>query len=146
METTIQEIPIRVCDNAIVSANKQTLRFVESVESAHGDQRRQGEIAKAVGITEPENSLRMDSQAKYAAIATGSAALYLRLPSPQQPDRRECIWDHAAGVIIVEEAGGCVTDLYGKKLDFMVGARLENNQGIVVSNGDMHDRVLEALR
>ena len=139
-----KEIPIQVCDSS--NNEHHTLRFVESVEAAHGDQTRQGEIAKAVGITSPENSLRMDSQAKYAAIATGSAALYLRLPSPKQPNRRECIWDHAAGVIIVEEAGGKVTDLHGKKLDFMVGARLENNQGVVVSNAGLHDAVVEALR
>lgn len=144
VDAEAKEIPIQVCDSSNNEHN--TLRFVESVEAAHGDQTRQGEIAKAVGITSPENSLRMDSQAKYAAIATGTAALYLRLPSPKTPNRQECIWDHAAGVVIVEEAGGKVTDLNGSKLDFMVGAKLENNQGVVVSNTGLHYAVLEALR
>ena len=80
------------------------LRFVESVEASHGDQSLQSAVANAVGIT--QTSVRMDSQAKYAAVASGHAALYLRLPSPKSPNYREKIWDHAAGVIVVEESGG----------------------------------------
>lgn len=125
------------------STDQERMRLVESVESGHGNQSQQGAIAAAVGITEP--SMRMDSQAKYAAVAAGQAALYLRLPSPKSPDYREKIWDHAAGVVIVEEAGGCVTDMRGKTLDF-TQARLYNNRGVVVSNGPLHDKVLEALQ
>lgn len=128
----------------VVSAyQSNNLRFVESVESGHGDQSRQAAVAKAAGIT--QDSLRMDSQAKYMAVAAGEAALYLRLPSPKTPDYREKIWDHAAGVILVEEAGGRVTDIAGKSLDFSLGAKLVNNQGVVVSNGSIHDPVLAAL-
>ena len=85
--------PIRVAS----SSQSDRLRFVESVESGHGDQSLQGAVARAVGIASP--SVRMDSQAKYAAVAAGQAALYLRLPSPKSPDYREKIWDHAAGVL-----------------------------------------------
>lgn len=128
----------------VVSADQSdNLRFVESVESGHGDQSRQAAVAQAAGITQA--SLRMDSQAKYMAVAAGEAALYLRLPSPKTPDYREKIWDHAAGVILVEEAGGRVTDIAGKPLDFSLGAKLVNNQGVVVSNGSIHDPVLAAL-
>ncbi|MGF1497917.1 MAG: 3'(2'),5'-bisphosphate nucleotidase [Elainellaceae cyanobacterium] len=131
--------PIRV-----VSADDTArLRFVESVESSHGDQDRQEAVAKAAGFT--SGSLKMDSQAKYGAVAAGEAALYLRLPSPKSPDYREKIWDHAAGAIVVEEAGGRVTDMYGKPLDFSKGAKLVDNQGIVVSNGAIHDTVIQAL-
>ncbi|PSN13035.1 3'(2'),5'-bisphosphate nucleotidase [filamentous cyanobacterium CCP5] len=126
-----------------VATGADNLRFVESVESGHGDQSQQSAVAKAVGITEP--SMRMDSQAKYAAVAAGQAALYLRLPSPKSPDYREKIWDHAAGVIVVEEAGGRVTDMHGKPLDF-TQARLVHNQGVIVSTGAIHDAVLEALK
>lgn len=94
----------------------QRFRFVESVEASHGDQERQNAIAQAVGIT--SQSVRVDSQAKYGIVASGEAALYLRLPSPKYPDYRENIWDHAAGAIVVEEAGGKVTDMYGNPLDF----------------------------
>jgi 3'(2'), 5'-bisphosphate nucleotidase len=119
------------------------LRFVESVESSHGDHSLQEFVAQAVGITQP--SLRMDSQAKYAAVARGDAALYLRLPSPKSPDYREKIWDHAAGVLVVEEAGGTVTDMYGQALDFATDFKMHHNRGVVVSNGALHAAVIEAL-
>jgi len=126
------------------ATDRDRFRFVESVESGHGDQSQQSAIAQAVGITAP--SIRMDSQAKYAAVAAGQAVLYLRLPSPKSPDYREKIWDHAAGVLVVEEAGGRVTDMNGKPLDFASHARFPNNRGVVVSNGTIHDQVLEALK
>jgi 3'(2'), 5'-bisphosphate nucleotidase len=120
------------------------MRFVESVESGHGDHSLQESVAQAVGITQP--SLRMDSQAKYAAVARGDAALYLRLPSPKTPDYRERIWDHAAGVLVVEEAGGTVTDMHGQPLDFGSDYKMHNNRGVVVSNGTIHTAVIDALR
>lgn len=120
------------------------MRFVESVEASHGDQSRQNAVAKAVGFT--AESLRMDSQAKYGIVASGQAALYMRLPSPKTPDYRENIWDHAAGAIVVEEAGGRVTDMHGNSLPFGMGKKMVNNQGIVVSNGTIHDTVLKALQ
>lgn len=131
--------PIRVTN----MEDSDSMRFVESVESGHGDQSRQAAIAEAVGISAP--SLRMDSQAKYGAVASGQAVLYLRLPSPKSPDYREKIWDHAAGVIVVEEAGGRVTDMHGKPLDFSKGAKMVDNQGVVVSNGAIHDQAIAAL-
>ncbi len=118
-------------------------RLVESVEAAHGDQSKQNAIAQAVGIT--TESFRVDSQAKYAIVASGKAALYLRLPSPKYPDYRENIWDHAAGAIVVEEAGGRVSDMYGQPLNFAEGSKMMNNRGVVVSNGTIHKRVIAAL-
>lgn len=124
-------------------ANQAQLRFAESVEAGHGDHARQKTIAQAAGITQP--SLRMDSQVKYGAIARGDAALYLRLPSPKSPGYREKIWDHAAGCIIVTEAGGRVSDMHGKPLDFAGDYLMHDNRGVVVSNGTLHDKVIAAL-
>jgi 3'(2'), 5'-bisphosphate nucleotidase len=124
--------------------NTANMRFVESVESSHGDQDRQNKIAQAAGITSP--SVRMDSQAKYGAVASGQAALYLRLPSPKYPNYRENIWDHAAGAIVVEEAGGKVSDMYGKPLDFASNSKMMDNRGVIVSNGVIHETVLKALQ
>ncbi|PSR19080.1 3'(2'),5'-bisphosphate nucleotidase [filamentous cyanobacterium CCP3] len=132
--------PIHVAN----ATDAERLRFVESVESGHGDQAQQKAVAAAAGIIAP--SIRMDSQAKYAAVAAGQAALYLRLPSPKTPDYREKIWDHAAGTLVVQEAGGKVTDMHGNPLDFAKSARLEHNRGVVVSNGAIHDEVLKALQ
>ncbi len=131
--------PIRVARDASGPA----LRFAESVEAAHSDQARHGVVAHALGIGAPP--LRMDSQAKYGALARGDAALYLRLPSPRTPDYREKIWDHAAGSLIVEEAGGRVTDADGRPLEFGGGRAMSRNRGVIVSNGLLHERVLAAL-
>jgi 3'(2'), 5'-bisphosphate nucleotidase len=122
--------------------NPTKFRFVESIE--HGDQSQQMAVAQAIGMTQP--AIQMDSQAKYAAVAAGEAALYLRLPSPKTPNYHEKIWDHAAGVLIVEEAGGRVTDMDGKPLDFSQSDRLTSNRGIIVSNGVIHDQVLKVLQ
>ncbi len=117
-------------------------RFCESVESGHSDQEASARIAASLAITaEP---YRIDSQCKYAAVARGDASIYLRLPT--RADYRETIWDHAAGVIVVEEAGGTVTDALGRPLDFARGRKLEANQGIIATNGRFHDRVVAAVR
>ncbi len=134
-----QFTPIQVA----TESDEERLRFVESVEAAHGNHQLQQAIAQAAGITRP--SLRMDSQAKYGAVARGDAILYLRLPSPKSPNYREKIWDHAAGMLVVEEAGGRVTDMHGQALDFASDYKMHNNRGVVVSNGVIHTAVLEAL-
>ncbi|NCJ08738.1 3'(2'),5'-bisphosphate nucleotidase [Synechococcales cyanobacterium C] len=126
-----------------VVADSLNPRFTEGVEADHSNQALQASIAQAAGITQP--SLRIDSQAKYGVIAAGKAALYLRLPTSKYPNYQEKIWDHAAGVIVVEEAGGRVTDMHGQPLDFSQGAKLVNNRGVIVSHGSIHDAVLTAL-
>ncbi|UJR15891.1 hypothetical protein I4U23_002816 [Adineta vaga] len=134
-------IPTRIYTTTNIDSEK--FRFTESVEGGHGDQSKQKEIAHRIGIhTEP---LRMDSQVKYGAVANGDAVLYLRLPNPQRPDYRENIWDHAAGTIIVEEAGGKVSDMDGKALNFRDNEKMLHNRGVIVSNGVIHQQVLEAF-
>lgn len=125
------------------SDSAEGLRFVESVESGHGNHELQEAIARAAGIT--REALRMDSQAKYGAVARGDAALYLRLPSPKYPDYAEKIWDHAAGSLVVQEAGGHVTDMHGKPLDFVSDYKMNDNTGVVVSAGPFHDGVIQTL-
>ncbi len=115
--------------------------YCESYDPSHSAQDESATIARRLGITSP--SLRMDSQAKYAVVARGEADLYLRLPT--RKDYREKIWDHAAGALLVEEAGGTVTDIMGRPLEFHHGRELLANKGVVVSNGRFHQAVLEAI-
>jgi len=117
-------------------------RFCESVESGHSAQGDAASVAARLGINAPP--LRMDSQAKYAVVAHGQAEIYLRLPT--RADYREKIWDHAAGALIVEEAGGVVTDLSGRPLEFNHGRELAANRGVIVTNGRLHRAVIEAVR
>jgi len=116
-------------------------RFVEPVEKAHASHTAHAQISSALGITAP--SYRMDSQCKYAAVARGDVSIYLRLPKDKS--YQEKIWDHAAGSVIVHEAGGRVTDIYGKPLDFSRGRKLQKNKGVVATNGKLHEKVLNAI-
>ena len=86
----------------------------------------------------------MDSQAKYGSIARGAGDLYLRLPV--RADYEEKIWDHAAGDVIVREAGGAVTDAEGRPLDFSRGRTLRGNKGVVAAPREVHAQVLEAVK
>ncbi|KAL1520098.1 hypothetical protein AB1Y20_023571 [Prymnesium parvum] len=88
--------------------------------------------------------IRIDGQGKYGLVGCGEAHVYTRLP---RSGYVENIWDHAAGACIVEEAGGCVTDLDGNPLDFSLGATLGDHvKGIVATNGPvLHKLVLRAL-
>ena len=100
------------------------------------------EIAKKVKAH--PHPFRLDSQCKYAHVAMGDAAIYMRIPTHLAEGEK--IWDHAAGVIVVEEAGGKVSDMEGKPLDFSCGTTLAKNYGIVATNGFIHDQVIDAIK
>ncbi|MBF0216078.1 MAG: 3'(2'),5'-bisphosphate nucleotidase [Candidatus Omnitrophica bacterium] len=137
---------ISVSRSIHVSADKDPgeLKFVESFESAHTDHAAHDRLYGRLGVSAPHT--RIDGQAKYALVARGDVSAYLRMQSPLTPDYRQMIWDHAAGCVIVEEAGGKVTDITGKPLDFSFDRSLENNIGIIATNGLCHDRILDQLR
>ncbi len=130
-----------ICTSA--KTDPRQMKFVESYESSHSDKDTQLEISRLLQISSPPE--QMDSQVKYGIVASGNADIYLRIPNPSTPDYREKIWDHAAGSLIVEEAGGWVSDIDGKALDFSWGKTLARNRGILASNGRIHSRVLEII-
>ena len=123
------------------TARGSMARFCESVESGHNAQDTTGKIRQLLGSTAPPS--RLDSQAKYGVVARGDADLYLRMPT--KSTYSEKIWDHAGGVLVVEEAGGRVTDMHGAELDFTQGSELTRNRGVVVTNGLLHGEVLAAI-
>jgi 3'(2'), 5'-bisphosphate nucleotidase len=138
-------------DGALAEARSISMRpiseiakatFCESVEAGHSSHGDQADIANKLGINNP--SVRMDSQAKYASIARGAGDIYLRLPV--KATYQEKIWDHAAGDLIVREAGGQVTDIQGNRLDFGVGRTLANNKGVVAAPASAHAQVLGAVQ
>ncbi|MGL4513624.1 MAG: 3'(2'),5'-bisphosphate nucleotidase [Lacipirellulaceae bacterium] len=132
--------PLRVSRTSDPAAT----RVLRSVEAGHTDMGAIDELASRMGIAAAP--VGMDSQAKYAVLAAGGGEMILRLLSPDRPDYREKVWDQAAGSIVVEEAGGRVTDLDGKPLDFSRGRTLAANRGVLVTNGPLHDAALAALR
>ncbi len=119
-------------------------RLLRSFEAGHTNVEQVDELARRMGVT--ERAVRLDSQAKYAILAAGKGEVMIRLLSPEKPDYQEKIWDQAAGSLVVEEAGGCVTDLSGKPFDFTTGRMLTHNRGVVVTNGHLHAVVLRILK
>jgi 3'(2'), 5'-bisphosphate nucleotidase len=119
-------------------------RFLRSFEAGHTNVSQLDLISQAMGVeAEP---VRLDSQAKYAILAAGRGDALFRLISSKAPDYKEKIWDQAAGSIICQEAGGKVTDLDGKPLDFTQGRTLAKNRGILATNSLLHDASLGAIR
>lgn len=136
--------------------------FCESVEAGHSNKPLNARIAELMNITKPP--VQMDSQAKYCSIARGDGHIYLRLPV--QAEYEEKIWvsstttlfssahspydvylqDHASGALLVEEAGGMVSDMNGSSLDFSRGRTLSGNKGIVAAPKKLHAQVLKCVQ
>lgn len=121
----------------------QQARLVRSYAAEHTNIQLVDQLAVEIGSEVPP--LRVDSQAKYALVAAGQAELMLRVLPADKPAYREKIWDVAAGSRIVQEAGGCVTDLDGLVLDFSTGRILRRNRGVLASNGLLHSAALRAI-
>ncbi|KAJ9652355.1 3'(2'),5'-bisphosphate nucleotidase [Neophaeococcomyces mojaviensis] len=113
----------------------------ESVEPGHSSKGDNALIAEKLGIS--GKPVQMDSQAKYGSVARGAGDVYLRLPV--RKDYQEKIWDHAAGDLIVREAGGQVTDIHGKRLNFSLGRTLDENKGVIATPANIHPQVLKAV-
>lgn len=125
-------------------AQSKDARLLRSVEKAHTNTDEIGQLVTHLGVAAPP--IGMDSQAKYAVLAAGEGDVLLRLLSASRPDYREKIWDQAAGAIVITEAGGRITDLDGRALDFTCGRTLAKNRGILATNGHLHDALLAGLR
>ncbi|KAG5645326.1 hypothetical protein DXG03_006515 [Asterophora parasitica] len=129
--------PLRIPDFA-----QEELSFLESVEAAHSSHSFNDRVSALLSIA--RRPVRMDSQAKYGCLARGEGAAYLRMPTGV--GYREKIWDHAPGAVLVEEAGGIVTDSRGLPLDFGLGRTLGENFGVIAAGLGTHARVLQAVQ
>lgn len=76
---------------------------------------------------------------KLAQVARGEADLYLG----DYLTLRD--WDVAAGHVLVEEAGGRVTNVDGEPIRYDGSGKSLRGRGIVASNGGVHEAVLEAI-
>jgi 3'(2'), 5'-bisphosphate nucleotidase len=76
---------------------------------------------------------------KVGLIVERQCDLYLHLsPGTKQ-------WDTCAPEVVLTEAGGRVTDLWGVALRYNT-PDIYNRNGLVASNGVAHDAVVELLR
>ena len=116
-------------------------RVLHSFERSHSDVKALQRVIHSLGVSRPPSL--MDSQAKHVVIAGAVADILLRFPPRGFHD---AIWDQAAGSILIEEAGGRVTDLAGRALDFSTGRHLSRNDGLIATNGVLHESVVEAVQ
>lgn len=116
--------------------------FCEPVERSNSNHDFTAGLAHSVGLR--KKPLRVYSMVKYAAIARGDAEIYMKFA---RSGYKEKIWDHAAGVLIVQEAGGVVTDAGARQLDFSKGIYLEGlDRGIIACSGpSLHDKLVGAI-
>ena len=119
-------------------------RVLDSFDPEHKNTEKSRRVLQILGIQ--KEPVVMDSMAKHAVLASGGAEIFFRTFPRNGLDRREKIWDVAAGALAIEEAGGCVTDLEGRELDFGAGVTLARNPGLVATNGIFHKAVLTALQ
>jgi 3'(2'), 5'-bisphosphate nucleotidase len=119
-------------------------RMLDSFDQGHKNAEKNRLMGEALGIL--GNPVPMDSMAKHVVIASGDAEIFFRTLSQKERGHREKIWDVAAGALAIEEAGGRVTDLEGRELDFGAGLTLARNFGLLATNGFLHEAVLEVFR
>lgn len=102
-------------------------------------------LAMNVGATFPGTEA-WSTQIRYAAQCLGMSGKYIQMRIPEENnDPDDCIWDYAGAQLLFTEAGGTVTDLRGKEIDFGAGRRLSNNFGVVSAVGELHGRILQAV-
>ena len=98
---------------------------------------RMDKVVEAFGLKE---EIRRGSVGiKVGLIVEQHCDLYVHL-SPRTKQ-----WDTCAPEVILHEAGGCITDLFGRPLRYN-HADVQNRNGVVASNGVAHSRIVELLQ
>ena len=121
--------------------SSEPLNFLESVEAAHTSHSFNDRVAQILEIK--REPTRMDSQAKYCCLARGDGGVYMRMPTGV--GYKEKIWDHASGAVLVEEAGGVISDSRGVPISFGLGRTLGENFGVIAAGKEAHAKVIEAV-
>lgn len=122
--------PGRVSDNQEIS----TMRLAAS--RSHRSPR-MDKVVQAFGLK--EEVLRGSVGIKVGLIVEQQCDLYVHL-SPRTKQ-----WDTCAPEVILQEAGGRITDLFGRPLRYN-HADVQNRNGVVASNGVSHSRIVELLK
>lgn len=87
----------------------------------------------------PEIVRRGSVGLKVGLIAQQESDIYIH-PSP-----RTKLWDTCGPQVILEEAGGRFTDMFGQEFRYD-RSDVQNHNGIIATNGIAHDEVIERMR
>jgi 3'(2'), 5'-bisphosphate nucleotidase len=110
--------------------------IIIAVSRSHSSRRIEA-VRERLGI---QNTLRTGSVGlKVGAVCEGRAHLYVHTGPGTS------LWDTCAPEAILREAGGRMTDVFGKPLEYG-GRELRNPNGLIASNGGIHDRAVEAAQ
>ena len=120
----------------------KNLHFVDSSQSNTWWHEMVREVATNFGASYPGTDV-YSSHMRYVALIVGGADVQLRIPRGPMPS--VYVWDHAGIQLIFTEAGGKITDLNGKDIDFGAGRQLANNWGIIAAKDGVHRRILDAV-
>ncbi|HKZ01150.1 MAG TPA: 3'(2'),5'-bisphosphate nucleotidase CysQ [Pyrinomonadaceae bacterium] len=123
--------PKRARVSANDDLNKMTLAASRSHRSPRMDQ-----VVNALGVTKEVK--RGSVGVKVGLIIEQQCDLYVHLSS------RTKQWDTCAPDIILNEAGGSLTDLFGAPLRYN-DSEIQNRNGLVASNGFAHEQILSKL-
>ncbi len=94
------------------------------------------DIRQRLGIDEIRQSGSVGL--KCGLIARDECDLYIH------PSHHTKLWDSCAPQAILEAAGGIMTDIYGKPLDY-TGESVQNISGMLASNGQRHEEIVEII-
>ena len=120
---------------AAVSDQKDLSRMRLAASRSHRSPR-MDKVVKALRVQEEVR--RGSVGIKVGLIVEQQCDLYVHL-SPRTKQ-----WDTCAPEIILTEAGGQLTDLFGRPLEYN-SLEVQNRNGIIASNGVAHDRIVDTL-
>ncbi|MEJ7623298.1 MAG: 3'(2'),5'-bisphosphate nucleotidase CysQ [Pyrinomonadaceae bacterium] len=112
------------------------LRQSRMAISRHHPSHRLTRIIKEFGVKSTIN--RGSVGLKVSLLVDRSADVYV------SPGARTKLWDTCAPQIILEEAGGRFTDMFGLELRYDT-ADLQNRNGLLATNSHLHERAVDRL-
>ncbi|KAJ5895389.1 Myo-inositol-1(Or 4)-monophosphatase [Penicillium taxi] len=121
------------------------VRFIDTQEARTQNLPLHAQVAAQLDCPWPNPVDLWSAQMRYVAIAVrGGCNAFIKVPLSDQ--YRSKIWDHAGGMLLVQELGCVVSDLEGRSVDCGLGRSLTGCHGMVVAPASIHGRLLEAVR
>ena len=117
-------------------SDKKTISEMRLAASRSHRSPRMNKVVTQLGF--PEEVQRGSVGIKVGLLIEQQCDVYIHL-SPRTKQ-----WDTCAPEVILTEAGGRITDLFGYPLNYNV-PDVQNRNGLVASNGVSHDQIIETL-
>lgn len=124
------------------ASNLKDLHIIDCLQSKSSRHDLIRQLADQFGAPFPSTDV-WSSHIRYAALIVGGGDLHVRIPA--KLETKTYVWDHAGAQLIFTEAGGKVTDLDGRPIDFGAGRDLSQNRGLLAAREGVHEAVLEEL-